>query len=81
MDVCPAPGKALEMVSVQDELKEGRQEQADYFFNNVTYKNVGTNNVKNLTSINHYLSLVEHVRVVEKLHILKLLHNYLVSVC
>ncbi len=48
VDVCPAPGKALEMVSVQDELKEGRQEQADYFFNNVTYKNVGTNNVKNL---------------------------------
>lgn len=48
VDVCPAKGKALEMVPINDELEDGRQEQADYFFNEVTYKKVGNNNVKNI---------------------------------
>ena len=30
------------------ELEKGSQQIADYFFNEVTYKNIGTNNVKNL---------------------------------
>ena len=36
---CPAPkGKALSMVPIEEALKAGEQEQASYFFNNVSYK-------------------------------------------
>jgi len=48
VDVCPAPGKALRMTPIGGELEKGSQQIADYFFNEVTYKNIGTNNVKNL---------------------------------
>ncbi len=48
VEACPAPNKALKMVPVQDELDKGSQEAADYFFNKVTYKDMGTNNVKNV---------------------------------
>ncbi|HHT39502.1 MAG: pyruvate:ferredoxin (flavodoxin) oxidoreductase [Acholeplasmatales bacterium] len=48
VEVCPAPNKALKMVPVADELEKNSQEIADYFFNEVTYKNIGTNNVKNV---------------------------------
>ncbi len=48
VDVCPAPTKALQMVPIGGELAKDSQQTADYFFNEVTYKNIGTNNVKNL---------------------------------
>ena len=48
VDVCPAPTKALKMSPIGTELSKGGQQQADYFFNEVTYKNVGNNNVKNV---------------------------------
>ncbi len=48
VDVCPAPGKALKMVPIGGELAKGSQETADYFFNEVSYKNIGDNNVKNV---------------------------------
>jgi len=38
-NVCPAPkGKALEMVPIATEIEAGEQVNADYLFNNVTYK-------------------------------------------
>ncbi len=48
VDVCPAPGKALKMVPIGGELAKDSQQIADYFFNEVTYKNIGDNNVKNV---------------------------------
>ena len=48
VEACPAPNKALKMAPIQDELAKGSQVSADYFFNKVTYKNLGTNNVKNV---------------------------------
>nr|WP_307774679.1 pyruvate:ferredoxin (flavodoxin) oxidoreductase [uncultured Cetobacterium sp.] len=37
-NVCPAKEKALVMVPIGDEVEKGEQENADYLFNNVTYK-------------------------------------------
>ncbi len=48
VQVCPAPTKALAMTPIGPELANGSQQIADYFFNEVTYKNIGTNNVKNV---------------------------------
>ncbi len=48
VDVCPAPGKALKMVPIGSELSKNSQEIADYFFSEVSYKDVGINNVKNV---------------------------------
>ncbi|MFP4186927.1 MAG: pyruvate:ferredoxin (flavodoxin) oxidoreductase [Acholeplasmataceae bacterium] len=49
VEVCPTKDKALVMVPIGDELAKGAQQTADYFFNEVTYKNVGTNNPKNVS--------------------------------
>lgn len=49
VEVCPAPGKALRMVPIGDELARGSQQEADYFFEEVSYKDMGINNVKNLS--------------------------------
>lgn len=49
VDVCPTPVKSLKMVPVGDELAKGSQQIADYFFDEVTYKNMGNNNPKNLS--------------------------------
>lgn len=48
VQVCPAPGKALFMTPIGPELSAGSQQIADYFFNEVTYKNIGNDNVKNV---------------------------------
>ncbi|MDR2822798.1 MAG: pyruvate:ferredoxin (flavodoxin) oxidoreductase [Acholeplasmatales bacterium] len=56
VSVCPVqPSKerpsvipALKMVEIEKELEDNRQEQANYFFNHVTYKAVGSDSVKNL---------------------------------
>ncbi|MGL4308698.1 MAG: pyruvate:ferredoxin (flavodoxin) oxidoreductase [Cetobacterium sp.] len=37
-NVCPAPGKALVMVPIAQEMEAGEQENADYLFKKVTYK-------------------------------------------
>ena len=48
VEVCPTkPNKSLEMVPIGDELAAGKQQQADHFFNNVTYKDLGSDNMKN----------------------------------
>lgn len=49
-DVCPTKEKSLVMVPIGEELEKGEQENADYLFNNVTYKSdlVGVSNVKNV---------------------------------
>jgi pyruvate-ferredoxin/flavodoxin oxidoreductase len=49
VQVCPTPSKSLVMVPIGDELAKGSQQTADYFFNEVTYKNIGDNNPKNLS--------------------------------
>ncbi|MFA7588979.1 MAG: pyruvate:ferredoxin (flavodoxin) oxidoreductase, partial [Acholeplasmataceae bacterium] len=49
VEVCPTPVKSLAMVSIGDQLALGAQQTADYFFNEVTYKDMGTDNVKNLS--------------------------------
>ena len=49
VQVCPTPEKSLVMVPIGDELAKGAQQTADYFFNEVTYKNIGDNNPKNLS--------------------------------
>ncbi len=48
VDVCPAPTKALRMTPIGGELSKNSQQIADYFFNEVSYKNIGNNNVKNV---------------------------------
>lgn len=48
VEVCPAPTKALAMTPIGPELSAGSQQIADYFFNEVTYKNIGVDNVKNV---------------------------------
>ena len=48
VDVCPTkPNKSLEMKPIGEELAAGKQQQADHFFNHVTYKDLGTDNMKN----------------------------------
>jgi pyruvate-ferredoxin/flavodoxin oxidoreductase len=37
------------MVPIGDELAKGSQQTADYFFNEVTYKDMGVDNPKNLS--------------------------------
>ncbi|MDX9691642.1 MAG: pyruvate:ferredoxin (flavodoxin) oxidoreductase, partial [Acholeplasmataceae bacterium] len=49
VQVCPTPTKSLAMVPIGDELAKGAQQTADYFFNEVTYKDMGTDNPKNLS--------------------------------
>jgi len=49
VQVCPTPTKSLAMVPIGDELAKGSQQTADYFFNEVTYKDMGTDNPKNLS--------------------------------
>ena len=49
VQVCPTPNKSLVMVPIGDELAKGSQQTADYFFNEVTYKDLGTDNAKNLS--------------------------------
>jgi pyruvate-ferredoxin/flavodoxin oxidoreductase len=49
VQVCPTPVKSLAMVPIGDELAKGAQQTADYFFNEVTYKDLGTDNPKNLS--------------------------------
>lgn len=49
VQVCPTPEKSLAMVPIGDELAKNSQQIADYFFNEVTYKDMGTNNPKNLS--------------------------------
>ncbi len=49
VQVCPTPNKSLVMVPIGDELAKGSQETANYFFNEVTYKDLGTDNAKNLS--------------------------------
>jgi len=49
VQVCPTPNKSLVMVPIGDELAKGSQQTADYFFNEVTYKDMGVDNPKNLS--------------------------------
>jgi pyruvate-ferredoxin/flavodoxin oxidoreductase len=49
VEVCPTKEKSLAMVPIGNELANGSQEIADYFFNEVTYKDLGDNNPKNLS--------------------------------
>ncbi len=49
VQVCPTKEKSLAMVPIGDELAKGAQETADYFFNEVTYKDMGVDNPKNLS--------------------------------
>ena len=49
VEVCPTKEKSLAMVPIGDELAKGSQQTADYFFNEVTYKDLGTDNPKNLS--------------------------------
>lgn len=49
VEVCPTKEKSLAMVPIGDELAKGSQETANYFFNEVTYKDLGDNNPKNLS--------------------------------
>jgi len=49
VNVCPTPEKSLAMVPIGDELAKGSQQTADYFFHEVTYKDMGTNSPKNLS--------------------------------
>ena len=48
VEVCPTkPKKSLEMKAIGEQLAAGTQQVADHFFNNVTYKDLGTDNFKN----------------------------------
>ena len=47
VEVCPTKPKSLEMVPIGDELAKGSQEIAEHFFDNVSYKDLGTDNFKN----------------------------------
>ncbi len=49
VNVCPTKEKSLKMSPVGEQLAEGSQQRADYFFNEVTYKDLGTDNFKNLS--------------------------------
>ena len=49
VQVCPTPTKSLAMVPIGDELAKGAQQTANYFFNEVTYKDMGVDNPKNLS--------------------------------
>jgi len=48
-EVCPSKEKSLVMVPLGEEIDKGEQENADYLFKHVTYKDdiTGTSNVKN----------------------------------
>ncbi len=48
VQVCPTPNKSLAMVPIGDELAKNSQQTADYFFNEVTYKDLGFDSPKNL---------------------------------
>ncbi len=48
VQVCPTPNKSLAMVPIGDELAKNSQQTADYFFNEVTYKDLGFDSAKNL---------------------------------
>ena len=48
VEVCPTKEKSLKMVSAHEEIQSGSQEIADYFFNNVSYKELGDDTVKNV---------------------------------
>ena len=47
---CPSKEKALSMVAIDEALNKNQQVEADYFFNNVTYKSdiTGRDNAKNV---------------------------------
>ena len=48
VEVCPTkPKKSLEMKAIGEQLAAGTQQVADHFFNEVTYKDFGTDNFKN----------------------------------
>lgn len=49
VQVCPSKEKSLHMVPIGDQLAKGSQEIADYFFNEVTYKDMGDNTSKNMS--------------------------------
>ncbi len=49
VQVCPTPEKSLAMVPIGDELAKGSQQTADYFFHEVTYKDLGVDSPKNLS--------------------------------
>ena len=49
VQVCPTPEKSLAMVPIGEELAKGAQQTADYFFNEVTYKDLGKENAKSLS--------------------------------
>ncbi len=48
VQVCPTPNKSLVMVPIGDELAKNSQQTADYFFKEVTYKDLGFDSPKNL---------------------------------
>ncbi|MCK9235521.1 MAG: pyruvate:ferredoxin (flavodoxin) oxidoreductase [Acholeplasmataceae bacterium] len=49
VEVCPTPEKSLAMVPIGQELANNAQQTADYFFNEVTYKDMGDKNAKDLS--------------------------------
>jgi len=49
VQVCPTPNKSLVMVPIGDQLAANSQQIADYFFNEVTYKDLGVASAKNLS--------------------------------
>lgn len=48
VEVCPSKPKSLEMVNIHSELEKGSQEIADYCFDHVDYKDLGTNSYKDV---------------------------------
>jgi pyruvate-ferredoxin/flavodoxin oxidoreductase len=49
VEVCPTPEKSLKMVPISEQLEQNAQQIADYFFDHVTYKDMGTTTPKNLS--------------------------------
>lgn len=49
VEVCPTKEKSLVMKPMVDALDHGSQEIADYFFDHVTYKNVGDKSFKDIS--------------------------------
>ncbi len=49
VQVCPTKEKSLVMTPIGEQLSIGSQQTADYFFNEVTYKDMGTDTPKNLS--------------------------------
>lgn len=49
VQVCPTPNKSLAMVPIGDQLAINSQQIANYFFNEVTYKDLGVESAKNLS--------------------------------